>query len=85
MRQAVAPRTHRRGTSVYMRPGGLRRGDAGELRISSSSKGPLLVEHGERGGRLKEKSQKHILHCIHCRLLYSSINVGDRNCEKVGL
>lgn len=47
----VAPRTHR-GTSVDMRPGGLRCGDAGELRISRSSKGPLLVEHGERGGRL---------------------------------
>lgn len=41
-----------RGTSVDMRPGGLRCGDAGELRISRSSKGPLLVKHGERGGRL---------------------------------
>lgn len=41
-----------RDTSVDLRPGGLRCRDAGELRISRSSKKPLLVEHGERGGRL---------------------------------
>lgn len=47
VRQAVAPRTHRRGTLIDMRPGGIRRGGAGELRISRSSKQPLLVERGE--------------------------------------